>query len=233
MRQVPLAVLLLALAVPVFAQSEAPQSGTTESEPAFDRAALAGLFPDGAPNLLAPDSMATSYRLPASVPPPDAKQQLPTSLKYSDGPLKYEVGTSITTNKAPTSIIPPVRDPNVLGGAAGGAGEVKGQVLYSEGQWELYGTQKFGVVQADGARPAAQESTTFGSNYLLPDWMAGGKIGASLELAPADEKKTRVEYRQKFGPAEGFIAAEQTFVPDRSEVKHPPAAVRGGFVRKF
>ncbi|MEX0589865.1 MAG: hypothetical protein WD207_02135 [Xanthobacteraceae bacterium] len=198
-----------------------------------DPAALAALFPNGAPNLLAPESMATSYRLPSSVPPPDAKQKVPTGVKYSDGSLKYEVGTNVTTNKATTSIIPPVPDPNALGGAAGGAGEVKGQVLYAEGQWELFGTQKFGVTQADGSRPAAQESTTFGSAYQLPDWLAGGKIGASLELAPSDERKTRVEYRHKFGPAEGFIAAEQTFVPDRTDVKQAPAAVRGGVIRKF
>jgi hypothetical protein len=233
MRQILLAILLLALPVPAFAQSGAPSSMETDLAVEPDAAAIAALFPNGAPSLLTPESIAPNYRLPAIVPSPDAKQKVPTSIKYSDGPLKYEFGTKVTTNRAATTIIPPVPDPNVLGGAAGGAGEIKAHVAYADGQWELYGTQKFGVTQADGLMPAAQESTTFGSTYQLPDWMAGGKLGASLELTPSDERKTRLEYRRKFGPAEGFVAAEQTFVPDRADAKHPPAAVRGGVIRKF
>jgi hypothetical protein len=233
MRQVSLAILLLALPVPAFAQSEAPSTVEPDLAVKPDAAALAALFPNGAPSLLTPESIATNYRLPAIVPSPDAKQKVPFSIKYSDGPLKYELGTNVSANKAAATIIPQVPDPHALGGAAGGAGEVKGHVAYAGGQWELYGTQKFGVTQADGLVPVAQDSTTFGSTYQLPDWLAGGKIGASLELAPSDERKTRVEYRQKFGPAEGFVAAEQTFVPDRADAKHPSAAVRGGVIRKF
>jgi hypothetical protein len=62
--------------------------------------------------------------------------------------------------------------------------------------------------------------------------MSGGKIGASLEMNSADERKTRIEYRQPLGPAEGFIAAEQTFLPVQTEHR-PPAAVRAGVNRKF
>jgi hypothetical protein len=129
-----------------------------------------------------------------------------------------------------TSIIPQMPDPRMLGGAAGGSGEVKGQVRTSEGQWELFGSQRFGM--NDGGPPVAQDSTTLGSAYLLPDWMAGGKIAASVELAPSDEKKARLEYRQKFGPAEAFVGAEQTFQPHQTDTKGP-ASVRGGVARKF
>lgn len=228
MRQVPLAILLLAYAAPVQAQT-ADMPYAAESDPG----ALADLFPNGAPNLLAPESIATSYRLPSSMQPRDAKTKVPTGLEYSDGPMKYEVGTSASVNKPTTSIIPTIPDPKVVGGAAGGSGEVKGEVRFTEGQWELYGSQKFGVVQADGAAPSPRESTVFGSTYKLPAWSAGGKIGASLELAPGHDRKTRVEYRQTFGPAEGYVAAEQTFAPESLEAKDPVPTFRGGVSRKF
>jgi hypothetical protein len=134
------------------------------------------------------------------------------------------------TNRQVTSIIPQMPDPRVLGGAAGGSGEVKGQVRTPEGQWELFGSQRFGMV--DGGPPVAQDATTLGSAYLLPDWLAGGRIAASVELAPSEEKKARLEYRQKFGPAEAFVGAEQTFQPHQTDTK-APASVRGGVARKF
>jgi hypothetical protein len=194
-----------------------------------DPSAIAGVFPDGAPSLLSPDSMATSYRLPSAIQPlPEAN--VPSNLKYSDGQLQYEVGSNMKTNRQVTSIIPQIPDPRVLGGAAGGSGEFRGQVRTPEGQWELFGSQRFGM--NDGGPPVAQDSTTLGSAYLLPDWMAGGKIAASVELAPSDEKKARLEYRQKFGPAEAFVGAEQTFQPHQTDTKGP-ASVRGGVARKF
>ena len=194
-----------------------------------DPAAIASVFPDGAPNLFAPDSMATSYRLPRSI----EQSQDPnaaTNLKYSDGQLQYEFGTNMKTNRQVTSIVPQVPDPHIVGGAAGGSGELKGQIRTPEGQWEIFGSQRFGM--NDGGPPVAQDATTLGSAYLLPDWMAGGKIAASVELAPTDERKARIEYRQKFGPAEAFVGAEQTFIPHQTESK-APAAVRGGVARKF
>jgi hypothetical protein len=118
----------------------------------------------------------------------------------------------------------------VLGGAAGGSGEVKGQVRPADGQWEFFGAQRFGMPDS---QPLAQNGTTFGSAYLLPDWLLGGKIAASVELAPSDERKTRLEYRQKFGPAEAFVGAEQTFQPHQNDLKSAPTSVRGGVGRKF
>jgi hypothetical protein len=235
MRHVLLAMLLLAFGWSSDAQAQDADEHPLptynyEISPFTDPSALNEMFPHGLPSLLAPESVATNYRLPAAAP--DAKA--PTGVQYSEGPLKYEVGTSVKTNTPTASITPSVPDPRVLGaspgGAAGGNGEVKGQVRSADG-WELYGTQRFGVI--DGERPVAQDSTTFGSAYNLPGPLTGAKIGASLELTPADERKARVEYRQKFGPAEGFIAAEQTFVPDRSPAKEPPPSVRGGVTRKF
>ena len=229
-------VFLLAAVIPALAQSDpAPQPSNEFSsidavaDP--DQSAITGLFPEGAPNLLTPESMATSYRLPTTIPPPGVNAKAPTSLRYSDGTLQYEVGTNVKTNSPMAAIIPQIPDPRVLGGAAGGSGELRGQVRPAEGRWELFGTQRFGMT--DGERPVAQDSTTFGSAYLLPDWMAGGKIAASLELAPSDERKTRVEYRQKFGPAEAFLGAEQTFLPHQSDPKSAPTAVRGGVAHKF
>ena len=234
MRQVPLTILLLAYAAPVQAQhADMPYAAESELAAEPDPGAFADLFPNGAPNLLAPESIATSYRLPSSIPPRDAKTKVPTGLKYSDGPVKYEVRTNASANKPTTSIIPTIPDPKVVGGAAGGSGEVKGEVRFTEGQWELYGSQKFGVVQADGSAPSPQESTVFGSTYKLPAWSTGGKIGASLELAPGDDRKTRVEYRQTFGPAEGYVAAEQTFAPETLKPKAPVPTFRGGVTRKF
>jgi hypothetical protein len=227
-------ILLLALAAPALAQAEPAQSAnefsSIDAVANPDPSAIAGVFPDGAPSLFTPESMATSYRLPTGIQPPDTIGQAPAGMKYSDGQLHYEVGTNMKTNRQVTSIIPQMPDPRMLGGAAGGSGEVKGQVRTPEGQWELYGSQRFGMT--DGGPPVAQDSTTFGSAYLLPDWMAGGKIAASVEIAPSDEKKARLEYRQRFGPAEAFVGAEQTFQPHQTDTK-APTSVRGGVARKF
>ena len=227
-------ILLLALATPALAQAEPAQAAnefsSIDAVANPDPSAIAGVFPDGAPSLFTPESMATSYRLPTGVQPPDTIGQIPAGMKYSDGQLHYEVGSNMKANRQVTSIIPQVPDPRMLGGAAGGSGEVKGQVRTPEGQWEVFGSQRFGMT--DGGPPVAQDSTTFGSAYLLPDWMAGGKIAASVELAPSDEKKARLEYRQRFGPAEAFVGAEQTFQPHQTDTK-APTSVRGGVARKF
>jgi hypothetical protein len=227
-------ILLLALATSALAQAEPAQSAnefsSIDAVANPDPSAIAGVFPDGAPSLFTPESMATSYRLPTGVQPPDTIGQIPAGMKYSDGQLHYEVGSNMKTNRQVTSIIPQMPDPRMLGGAAGGSGEVKGQVRTPEGQWEVFGSQRFGMT--DGGPPVAQDSTTFGSAYLLPDWMAGGKIAASVELAPSDEKKARLEYRQRFGPAEAFVGAEQTFQPHQTDTK-APTSVRGGVARKF
>ncbi len=227
-------ILLLALVTPALAQSgpvePANEFSSIDAVANPDPSAIAGVFPEGAPSLFTPESMATSYRLPTGIRPPDAITPAPTGMKYSDGQLQYEIGTNMKTNRQVTSIIPQMPDPQVLGGAAGGTSEVKGQVRTPEGQWELFGSQRFGMT--DGGPPMAQDSTTFGSAYLLPDWMAGGKIATSVELAPSDEKKARIEYRHKFGPAEAFVGAEQTFQPHQTDTK-APASVRGGVARKF
>jgi hypothetical protein len=227
-------ILLLALATSALAQAEPAQSAnefsSIDAVANPDPSAIAGVFPDGAPSLFTPESMATSYRLPTGVQPPDTIGQIPAGMKYSDGQLHYEVGSNMKTNRQVTSIIPQMPDPRMLGGAAGGSGEVKGQVRTPEGQWEVFGSQRFGMT--DGGPPVAQDSTTFGSAYLLPDWMAGGKIAASVELAPSEEKKARLEYRQRFGPAEAFVGAEQTFQPHQTDTK-APTSVRGGVARKF
>jgi hypothetical protein len=219
---------VLAIATSALAQVEPAPVNDAVANP--DPAAIAGVFPEGAPSLLTPESMATNYRLPMGIQPPETIAQSPTGMKYSDGQLQYELGTSMKTNRQVTSIVPQIPDPRILGGAAGGSGELKGQVRTPEGQWELFGSQRFGMV--DGGPPVAQDSTTLGSAYLLPDWMAGGKIAASLELAPSEEKKARLEYRQKFGPAEAFVGAEQTFQPHQSDTK-APTSVRGGVAHKF
>jgi hypothetical protein len=224
------ALRLASLAILLAATPAPAQEMTLPPVPAEDVATLADMFPDGLPSLLTPETLTRSYRLPPNIAAghPDS-----ATVQYSEGPVKFAVGSKVTPNKpATTSVVPQIPDPKIVGGAAGGTGEVKGEVRLTEGQWELYGTQKFGVVQADGASPAAQDSTTFGSLYHLPG-ATGGKIGASLELAPTDERKTRIEYRQQFGPAEGFVAAEQTFVPEGSTAKTPPPSVRGGVSRKF
>ena len=151
-------ILLLALAAPALAQAEPAQSAnefsSIDAVANPDPSAIAGVFPDGAPSLLTPESMATSYRLPTGVQPPDTIGQAPAGMKYSDGQLHYEVGTNMKTNRQVTSIIPQVPDPRMLGGAAGGSGEVKGQVRTPEGQWELFGGQRFGMT--DGGPPVAQ-----------------------------------------------------------------------------
>jgi hypothetical protein len=240
MRQLPLAIVSIALSLASagasFAQSEGlPPDGLAAPEIAADPdyRALGELFPEGLPSLLTPQSVARPYSLPAGIKPPE-QQPLPTKVEYADGPMKVDVGTKVTTNKTVTPIVPPeMFNPKAVGGAAGGTGEVNGQVRYNlDKDWELYGTQKVGVVQADGTVPTMADTTTFGSLYKLPDWMAGGKIGASLELTPTAERKTRVEYRRPIGPAEGFVAAEQVYSPVQTD-QRPPAAVRAGVNRKF
>jgi hypothetical protein len=227
--------LPLALATAAFAQSEEmSESGTPSQESATepDFTALSELFPEGLPALLTPQSVATAYRLPPSVQPPDADKKLPTKIEYADGPLKWDLGTNVMTRKTTTTNVPVIPDPYVVGGAAGGGGEVKGHVRYVGKEWEFYGTQSVGTYQGDGIAPTLSETTTFGSLYKLPDWVEGAKIGASLELNSADQRKTRIEYRQPIGPAEGFIAAEQTFVPADTEHR-PSPSLRAGINRKF
>jgi len=230
MRHLQLILLAAVMAAtPAFAESELDAAGVQhpelEMEP--DYSALSEMFPEGLPSLLSPQSYATNYRMPGHLQPPE-KPELPTKLQYVDGPLKWDVNSDVTTRKTATSVVPVRQDPNTIG-AAGGSGEVKGEVRYSADRWEFYGTQRFGTNQADGAAPTFNEATVIGSLYSLP--ASSGKIGASVEMNSAAERKTRVEYRRPIGPAEGFIAAEQTFpaVP----VHQPPAAIRAGVNRKF
>jgi hypothetical protein len=224
----------IAATTPAFAQSvyvtfgeetAGVQDSDLEMEP--DLSALAAMFPDGLPNLLSPESYATAYKMPGHLQPPK-DPKLPTKIGYADGPLKWDVDSKVTTLKTTTSIVPMTTDPRAAD-AAGGNGEVKGEVRYSADQWEFYGAQRFGTSQADGAAPTFSETTVLGSLYKLPD--SFGKIGASVEMNSADERKARVEYRRPIGPAEGFIAAEQTYpaIP----AHQPPAAVRAGVNRKF
>ncbi len=237
MRLFNLVLLAASAAVtPAFAQSvlvafgeEAAgvQDSDLEMEP--DYSGLVTMFPDGLPSLLSPQSYAASYRIPKQLQPPK-DPKLPTKVGYADGPLKWDVNSNVTTNKTTTSVIPVPPDPKTAG-AAGGSGELKGEVRYAADQWEFYSVQRFGTNQADGAVPTFSDATVLGSLYNLPDSMAGGKIGASFELNSADERKARVEYRRPIGPAEGYISAEQTFPP--VPVQEPPAAIRAGVNRKF
>jgi hypothetical protein len=236
MRHLPFILLAaLAAAMPASAQSVTVTfgdevSGVQNSDLAMepDYSALTEMFPEGLPSLLSPQSYATSYRIPKQLQPPE-KPKLPTKIGYADGPLKWDVNSNVTTNKTSTSIVPMSNDPRTAD-AAGGSGELKGEVRYSADQWEFYSVQRFGTNQADGAVPTFSESTLLGSLYKLPD-AVGGKIGASVELNSADERKARVEYRRPIGPAEGYLSAEQTFPP--VPVDEPPAAIRAGVNRKF
>lgn len=225
----------VAAATPAFAQSvfvtfggetAGVQNSDLEMEP--DYGALTAMFPDGLPSLLSPQSYATAYKMPGHLQPPK-NPKLPTKVGYADGPLKWDLNSNVTTNKTATSVIPVPPDPQTVG-AAGGSGELKGEVRYSADQWEFYGAQRFGTNQADGAVPTFSETTLLGSLYKLPDTF-GGKIGASVELNSADERKARIEYRRPIGPAEGYISAEQTFPP--VPVEEPPTAIRAGLNRKF
>lgn len=236
MRHIPrhllLAILPVAFAVPALAQEQQPVTDVSiEDAVEGDYSAIGEMFPDGLPGPLTPQSFAAAYRLPAGVQP-EAKKKTATKIEYSDGPLKWDVGTNVVTHKVATTIIPAIPDPRIIGGAAGGAGEVKGQLRYVGTEWEFYGVQSFGAHQADGALPALHETTTIGSLYKLPGEMAGGKIGTSFALNSAHHRTTRIEYRQPLGGAEGFIAAESTFLPDPADHK-PPTAIRAGVNRKF
>lgn len=236
MRICSLAFLCLVLAAPAVAESDPAmldQPESAEAQTKLDPAALAGLFPEGAPNLLSPESLATQYRLPPNVQPHDAPKKLPTSFDYVEGPVKIGVGTKVTPTTHTPSLIPSIPDPKIVGGAAGGTGEIKGQVTYAGEGWELYGVQTVGVAQPDGAPPSVSERTMFGSSLKLPDWLAGGKVNTSVEFADSSAAKTRFEYRQPLGPAEGFVAAEQQFERGQFDPKQPPASVRGGVIRKF
>lgn len=247
MRRAWISILLLSLTAPAHAQlSDAPSAHARphivvtppesepwelREEPPLDVNLASELFPNGGPNLLAPDSIAQKYKLPAIVPDPSAKQTIPTGLNYTDGPMKFDLGTKVTTGTTTTTVVPPLPDRNKLSGATGGNGEVKGGITYANEHWELYGRQSLGVGHTDGVGASMNETTTFGSFYKLPDSMVNGKVGASIEMNAANERKTRVEYRQNFGPAEGFIAAEQVYRPAEPETK--PPTVRTGVSRKF
>lgn len=198
----------------------------------FDARALHEMFPDGMPEIPSPQSFARGYSLPSHFKPSD---KLQTKIEYSAGGMNFNVGTKVTGNQpagAPPASSASLFNPNSIG-SAGGSGEVTGQFRYApDRDWELYGTQRVGVVQSDGLPPTLNDSTTLGARYRLPDWMAGGKIGASLELTPASERKSRVEYRRPIGPAEGFLSAEQIQPPVANDHR-PPTSVRAGVNRKF
>lgn len=225
--------LLCALASPLAADGALYASGDYYKHGAaeLDLGGLAELFPNGAPDLLKRGSGA--YSLPAAIAA-SANPKLPTSVDYSAGPLQWDVKTSVTTHTTVVPAIPAapsILDPRALGGAAGGAGELRTGIRYTDGPWEIYSSHGVGVTQPDGLPPSLHESTTFGSLFALPG-VTGARVGASVELTPLDERKARLEYRQKFGPAEGFIAAEQIFHPDPA-VHEPPPAFRAGVNRKF
>jgi hypothetical protein len=231
-----LAILSLALVSPSLAESDPPildQPAPSGENTKIDLKTLEELFPNGAPNLLTPESLATSYHLPPSVQPHDAPKKLPTGFDYADGPVRIGLGSKVTPATQAPSLIPSVPDPKIVGGAAGGTGELNGQVTYAGDNWELYGAQTVGVAQPDGSAPAVSERTTVGSTFRLPDWLSGGKLNASVEFADTRENKTRVEYRQQLGPAEGFVAAEQRFQRGQVDQKQQPTSIRGGVIRKF
>lgn len=241
MRTELLAILAIVLASPCLAQDDPPllDHPVQQVEDAEIRLtqqeldALGALFPEGPPNLLSPGAFARKYSLPAGIKPHDAKKPLPTALNYADGPVKFGMKTSVAPNTYTPSLVPTLPDPNVLGGAAGGTGEINSRVTYSADGWEFYGGRTFGVTQSDGAPPALSDRTTIGSSYKLPDWLAGGKLSSSIEFADTHEDKTRVEYRQPLGPAEGYIAAERQFQRGQFDSKEAPASVHGGVTRKF
>lgn len=204
------------------------QAAALETEP--DLRMLQELFPNGAPSLLGAESFTSQYRLPGRVQA-DTQLKFPTRLDYADGPMKWDLESTVTTKTTQTIPVPGANVPGAE--ATGGTGNLKGRVTYSAEQFEVYGSRNVGVEQQDRIGATLKESTVVGSLYQLPGWMNGGKVGTSLELLPTNERKTRVEYRQSFGPAEGFVAAEQTFAPHQTDVKAAPTTVRGGLSRKF
>ncbi len=218
----------LALAAPLAAHADdTPLAIDDHSN--VDYSALAEIFPNGMPDLVTSGSFTSRYRLPSHIKPAE-KKKIPTRIEYADGPLKWEIGTNISTRQKTTSIIPTPKDPYIEGGAAGAGGEIKGQIRYATKEWELYGAQTFGSYQGDGVQPTFHDTTMIGSLYKLPDWMAGGRIGASFELYSDHNSKTRIEYRQPLGGAEAYIAAEQF----RSAGVDPsPPSIRAGVNRKF
>jgi hypothetical protein len=235
MRSILFSLPVLLLASAAQAQSAPPlEDASPHSQAApdaeADLRAFQELFPNGAPSLLSAESFASQYRLPGRIKA-DTELKLPTKLDYADGPMKWHLESSVTTNPTQTTIIPGSSMPGAE--AAGGTGNLKSRVTYSADQWELYGGRTVGVSQSDATGAMLQDSTVVGSLYKLPDWMSGGKVGTSFELLPTNERKTRVEYRQSFGPAEGFVAAEQTFAPHQTDVKAAPTTLRGGLSRKF
>lgn len=221
---------MTALAAPFSAHGgDASFAASERAQP--DYSALTEILPSGMPDFLEPEAFTSKYRLPPRIKPAE-KNKIPTKIEYADGPFKWNIGTNISTRQKATSLIPVPQDPYVAGGAAGAGAEVKGQIRYAAGEWELYGVQSFGSYQGDGARPTFHDTTVFGSLYKLPDWLAGGRIGASLELYADDNSKTRIEFRQPLPGAEGYIAAEQFHSPRATDSPAPPS-FRAGVNRKF
>jgi hypothetical protein len=199
----------------------------------LDLGGIAELFPNGAPDLLKPSSFAEAYSLPPAIAA-SANPKLPASVDYSAGPLQWNLKSSVKTQKTaapPIPAAPTIFDPRAVGGAAGGTGEMRTGLRYKDGPWEIFGSHGIGLTQPDGLAPSVHESTTFGSLFTLPG-VKDARIGASVELTPLDQRKTRVEYRQKVGAAEGYIAAEQIFTADPA-AQEPPPAFRAGVNRKF
>jgi hypothetical protein len=239
--------LPLILCCALSAQASAQSDPFGPPLPDYDRAALdamsdrpdpgqlyppVDLSPPNLPNLLTPESSATAGA-PSQANARDPRT-LPTKFDFSYGPVKFDFETGFTPhNSAASPPLFPSADAHRRVGAGGGSGAVHGEVRYDGTDWNIYGRQTFGAAQSGSAPLSVHENTLLGGLYNLPGWMAGGKLGASVLLAPEQDPTARVEYRHSFGPAEAFLAAERRLAPEVPGQPDPPATVRGGINQKF
>jgi hypothetical protein len=192
------------------------------------------LWIEGIPEIPSPSLDALARKMRDYPDVAASERKLPTSVELNNGHWKANVAAKVEAASTPVTVAPiPAYAANSYPG--GGTGAISGRLEYDASTWQFYGgTNPALVANADGT--FGMNNTLLGGTYYrLPDTLYGGKIGTGFEVNPMGDAKTRLEYRQKFGTTEGFVAAERTvpfqqhLAPDNTGVN----ALKAGINRKF
>ena len=134
---------------------------------------------------------------------------LPTKYGWNRGNWKANVGANVTTASATPTVIPTDLYATSLS-PSGGTGAIDGRLEYDLSSWQFYGGTRRALVANPDGTLAMNNNFIGGTYYNLPPALLGGKLGTGFDVNPSGDAKTRLEYRQDFGSAEGFLSAERT-----------------------
>lgn len=192
---------------------------------------------DGVPDALSYEPTLpaiNALRYPGALQVKAPERRLPTRYEFNNGSVRANFSTNVTTASTNPTVVPT----SAYAGAvplSGGSGEFKGRLEYDYAAWQFYGgTTRSLIANGDGTLGLGN-TVAAGTYYSLPPNLLGGKVGTGLEFSPEGNATTRLEYRKKFGTAEGFIAAERSVPFDHflQSPADPVNALKAGINRKF